>query len=80
MDAALHAPVIARPAPVRSAGLLAWLRANLFADWKNALATIIVVALITRWLPEIVDWAFVRSVTRPDNAACRALDHSGACW
>ena len=80
MDTALHAPVIARPPPVRSAGPLAWLRANLFADWKNALATIVVVALIARWVPEIFDWAVVRAVTQPDNAACRALDHSGACW
>ena len=80
MDTALHAPVIARPPPVRSAGTLAWLRANLFADWKNALATIVVVALIARWLPGIIDWAVVRSVSQPDNAACRALDHTGACW
>jgi general L-amino acid transport system permease protein len=80
MDTALHAPVIARPPPVRTAGPLAWLRANLFAGWKSTLATLVVVAIIARLLPEVIDWAVVRAVTQPDNAACRALDHSGACW
>ena len=65
---------------MRGAGLLAWLRANLFADWKNALATLVVVVLIARWLPGIIDWALIRAITKPDNAACRALDHAGACW
>jgi general L-amino acid transport system permease protein len=61
-------------------GLLARQRKSLFADWKNALATIIVVALLVRWVPEFYNWAVVRSVTQPDNDACRALDHAGACW
>ena len=72
MDTTLRAPVIARPPPDRTAGPLAWLRSNLFADWKNALATLVVVALIARWLPGIIDWALVRAITKPDNAACRS--------
>jgi general L-amino acid transport system permease protein len=80
VDTTLRAPVIARPPPDRTAGPLAWLRANLFADWKNTLATLVVVAIIGRLLPDIVDWALVRAVARPDNAACRALEHTGACW
>ena len=50
------------------------------AGWKSTLATLVVVAVIARLLPDIIDWAVVRAVTQPDNAACRALDHSGACW
>ncbi len=37
-------------------------------------------ALLVRWVPEFYNWAVVRSVTQPDNDACRALDHAGACW
>jgi len=80
MDTALHTPIAARPAPVRTTGLIAWLRANLFADWKSTLATLFIGALVLRWLPDFLDWAVVRAVTRPDNAACRALEHGGACW
>ncbi|HEY5310010.1 MAG TPA: amino acid ABC transporter permease, partial [Casimicrobiaceae bacterium] len=80
MDSALHAPIAARPAPVRATGLIAWLRVNLFANWKSTLATLCIGGLVLRWLPDFIDWAIVRAVTRPDNAACRALEHAGACW
>jgi general L-amino acid transport system permease protein len=80
VDSTLHAPIAARPAPARATGLIAWLRANLFADWKSTVATLCIGALLLRWLPEFFDWAVVRAVTRPDNAACRALEHTGACW
>ena len=69
-----------RPAPVATEGVLPWLKRNLFADWKNTLGTIVVVALFVRYLPPFFDWAVWNAVARPDNAACRALDHAGACW
>ena len=77
-------PVAPRASPVRAAGSLAWLRANLFSDWRNSLATI-VVALVVLWpLPTLVDWALLNAVFLPDNAACRAVAHgsahTGACW
>lgn len=28
----------------------------------------------------VLDWAVLKAVFRPDEAACRALAHSGACW
>ena len=32
------------------------------------------------YVPGIIDWAVINAVTRPDDAACRALDGAGACW
>ena len=61
-------------------GVLPWLRRNLFADWKNTLGTLIVLALLVRYLPPLLDWAVFNAVARPDNAACRAIGHAGACW
>jgi general L-amino acid transport system permease protein len=69
-----------RPPPVATEGVLPWLKRNLFSDWKNALGTVIVLALLVRLLPPLVDWAVLNAVVQPDNAACRAIGHAGACW
>ena len=57
-----------------------WLKRNLFSDWKNTLGTLIVLAVLVRYLPPLLDWAVFNAVARPDNAACRAIGHEGACW
>ena len=80
MSAIVHAPVPARPAPALGTGVGAWLRANLYADWKNALATVIILLVAARYLPAIYQWAVTDAVTARDPNACRALAHSGACW
>ena len=61
-------------------GALGWLRRNLFADWSSAIATLTIIAALLYYVPPFIDWAVVNAVTRPDNAACRALEHAGACW
>ena len=70
----------ARPAPARPAGARIWMRRNLFADWKDALATLTVLAVLLHYLPGIFEWAVLNAVGRPDNEACRAMQHTGACW
>ncbi|OIN90820.1 MAG: amino acid ABC transporter permease [Comamonadaceae bacterium CG1_02_60_18] len=72
-------PIAARPAPVNTEGALAWIRANLFGDWKTSLATIVIGAVLLRLLPGLVDWAFLSAVWQPSFDACRA-DGAGACW
>ena len=76
--------VAARASPVRAQGWAAWLRTNLFADWRSGLATVLVAALVLWPLPALIDWAVLNAVFRADNAACRAVAHGsahpGACW
>jgi general L-amino acid transport system permease protein len=72
--------VSGRPPPVSTEGMLPWLRRNLFGDWRNTLGTLIVLGLVARYLPPLLEWAVVNAVGRADNAACRALGHAGACW
>ena len=72
--------VAARPAPVVTRGALGWLRRNLFAGPGSAVATLTVIAALFYYVPGIIDWAVINAVTRPDVAACRALDGAGACW
>ena len=66
--------------PVATEGVLPWLKRNLFADWKNTLGTIVVLAVLAQYLPPLLEWAVLDAVARPDNAACRAMGHAGACW
>jgi general L-amino acid transport system permease protein len=73
-------PVPPRPAPRRTQGLAAWARANLFFDWLNSAATILLLALLGWYLPQLVNWAVLKAVVRPDVDACQAAAHAGACW
>ncbi len=73
-------PIASRPPPRAASGLAAWLRSNLFDGWRNTLATLVVLALLSLTLPHLLQWALVNAVFRPDNAACRAAAEMGACW
>jgi len=79
MNGAPFKPIAARPAPVNTEGPLAWARANLLADWKTSLATLIIGGLLLWLVPQIVNWAFVKASWLPNYQACRA-EGVGACW
>jgi general L-amino acid transport system permease protein len=55
-----------------------WLRANLFGSWPEALATLVILWLLWKTIPPLVDWAFLDAVWKPDSKTCRASE--GACW
>jgi len=55
-----------------------WLRENLFPDWPASAATILILLILWKILPPLVDWAFLDAVWRPDAQACR--EAAGACW
>jgi general L-amino acid transport system permease protein len=79
MSAQLFQPIAPRPAPVGSAGLLGWARANLFGDWRTTLGTVLIGGLLAWYLPQFLHWALFTAEWRPNADACR-LDASGACW
>ena len=68
-----------RPAPVQTGGLLGWLRANLFADGRTTLSTLLVGGILLWYLPQFLNWALVFAYWQPNAEACRA-DGVGACW
>jgi general L-amino acid transport system permease protein len=69
-----------RAAPADTRGALAWLRANLFADWKTAVSTLVIGGLLLWLMPRLFDWAIVSAVWSADLKACRAAEGIGACW
>lgn len=80
MSAVLFQPLPARPAPRSHAGTLHWLRRQLFGDWRTALATVVLGALLLWVVPPALDWTLFSAVWRPDLEACRAAQGEGACW
>ena len=77
---AVFEPIAARPAPVKTEGLVPWIRRNLFANWLSTVTTVAAVALFVYWLPGIADWALFQAIFRPDAGVCQAARGSGACW
>ncbi len=69
-----------RPAPRGTAGVLGWLRANLFSDLRTGAATIVFGGLLLWLVPQLIDWALIRAVWAPSVKACRAAEGVGACW
>jgi general L-amino acid transport system permease protein len=79
MTAHTFQPIAARPAPVNTTGPLAWIKANLFNDWKTSLSTVIVGGLLLWYVPQLLNWALLKAYWLPNADACRA-DGVGACW
>ena len=73
-------PLPARQPPQTHVGAQAWLRKNLFFSPAGSVATVVIVAIALYLLWGLLDWAVFKAVWRTDNAACRALEHSAACW
>ncbi len=79
MSVTTFKPIPARSAPVNTEGPVAWAKANLLADWKTTLATIVIGGLLLWLVPQILNWAIVKAVWTPNYEACRA-EGAGACW
>lgn len=79
MSAHTFEPIAARPAPVKTEGLVAWIRSNLFGDWKTSLGTLVVGAALLSILPRLLSWALLNAVWVPNFDACHA-EGAGACW
>ena len=72
-------PIAARPAPVRTDGLVAWSKANLFADWKTSLATLVIGSCLLWYGSQAFSWGLLRAVWAPTADLCR-VEGVGACW
>ena len=60
--------------------MLAVWRERLFADPRSALVSVLLLALLAWAGWRLVDWGVLDAVAAPDYAACKALEHGGACW
>ena len=79
MAARVFQSIAARPAPVRTGGLMGWLRGNLFADVRTTVSTLIIGGLLLWYLPQLFNWAVLTAHWLPDAQACHPVE-VGACW
>ena len=66
------------PPPVHTAGLVGWLRANLFSSVFNTILTLLCVALLAMVIPPVVRWALIDAIWRASSGA--TCHGAGACW
>ena len=78
MTSSTFQSIAPRPAPVRTQGLLAWCRLNLFNGWATTLGTVLVGAVLLATLPRLFQWAIIDAVWVADYTVCHAS--GGACW
>jgi general L-amino acid transport system permease protein len=64
--------------PVSQVGVIGWVRANLFNGVFNSLLTVVVLLLLWKTVPPLVEWAFLDSLWASSSEACRDIE--GACW
>ena len=68
-----------RAPPAREAGVLLWLRKNLFSSVYNSALTLLALWALFVTIPDFITWAFIHAIWQTDDpAACRQA--AGACW
>jgi len=70
----------ARPAPVKTEGMLQWIRGNLFGTWFSGIVTVAIGLLLAKAAGHVLNWGVLHAVFQPDSAACQAARGTGACW
>lgn len=77
------------PAPTSTGSLFGWLRTNLFATPKDAVLTILAIAVLLWTVPDMLNWLFFDAVWSGRNReACLTIAQggaqpdgwAGACW
>ncbi|PIE56523.1 MAG: amino acid ABC transporter permease [Desulfobulbus propionicus] len=64
--------------PASQVGVLGWIRKNLFSGVFNSILTLLVLYLLWKIVPVLVNWALLKSSWVASAEECRELD--GACW
>jgi general L-amino acid transport system permease protein len=78
MTATTFEPIAARPAPIKTKGLVAWARINLFGSVSTTLGTLLIGAALALILPKLLSWGLINAVFTRNFEACHAA--TGACW
>ncbi len=72
------------PAPVRTTGVIGWVRINLFSSWFNIIVTILSVYFLWLVIPPLFEWAVLDAIWTADSRKeCwdkMEVPEEGACW
>lgn len=70
----------AQPAPRNQSGVLAWLRKNLFSSIPDAILTIVAVAFLLWFVPQLYGFLVGRAVPPGGTVEQCRVENVGACW
>ena len=70
----------ARLAPVKTQGMVPWLKANLFASIPNAVVSVLILSAFAWAVLNALRWGVFNAVTATDPDLCQAARGVGACW
>lgn len=73
-------PIPARPSPVRTSGLVPWIRTNMFGDWRSTTTSLFLIGMALYILPNLFSWGVWNAVFATDAQACQDVRGTGACW
>ena len=79
MTAQTFQAIEARNLPLKTEGVIGWIRINLFGDLITSIMTIVIGGALLYVIPQFLGWALVRASWIPNFDACR-VDGVGACW
>ena len=72
--------IAARQAPVKTRGVLPWLKNNLFSSIPNTVVSLLVLLVLFFAASAGLQWGVVHAVTAANADACQAARGTGACW
>lgn len=78
MTAITFEPIAARSAPVKTQGLIAWIRINLFGSVATSVGTLLIGLVALLVLPTLLNWSLFNAIFSKDYDACHVA--TGACW
>jgi general L-amino acid transport system permease protein len=72
--------VPAKPAPIRTSGLVLWARRNLFASVSDSILTVLAVAFLLWVIPGLLGFLVFRAVPPGGTVEQCRVENVGACW
>ncbi len=64
--------------PVTNVGVLGWVKSHFFNGIFNSIVTVFIVLVGLKYVPQIIQWAFIDSVWFTSGKECHQA--TGACW
>ncbi len=74
----VHTPHPDLPPPTSNAGVIGWLRSNLFSSPANSVLTLFCLYLLYHFIPPVINWAFLDANWA--GTTKDACTNDGACW
>lgn len=73
-------PTPARTAPIKTEGVVPWIKRNLFSSVPNSILSLALLAVLGWFAMRGFQWGFLNAVTVANADACQAARGIGACW